>query len=503
MIQHLAEVHIADTLEHYADLLIHHATMMHCDLDNSTLLLSQAKALLETQLTIGDSENAEDELDGLHDILDDIDNAISQTRSGKIVCGKILAQIEDLRSRRIVLNQSTLPSVEHCAQSVVDLSGLVDHVMRPVFVNSTERQDGTMTSTHSILTELRDGAKPLPTIPSHARVTATLLQGFHSLSTSIAQTVEFVPTSVQSPWKTMASQIQAATADLHAREHEISRLKDVVNEKDTRLALKEKSAEELAVKLEVFERRIGESGEHRDKIRTLESSVEKSQRSERESSDKLTRLHKEYRVLQNEREQLKVVISDLERQAKAGPVPVTKSTTVAVDSEASLRRIQVLQAEIEILQSSIRYISSMAHQKRLTEHADFLSEPVIPKVRPASRLASESQDILREMLGHITQSDRRVVAVQPRPRGDRFRWQPAKDTIQWQHQNQREEWTAGQEWRNDIAIRKTRAGRSLPEDGETQCFISTKGLGPSEHSHILTTAKPALTEGVRIIGNEP
>jgi len=442
LMEHLAEVHISEDLEHYADDVHMRALMMQSYLENATTALSHIKSIAETKIPPPSDENEEDDAN-YEEYLRKIDSLVSQTRSAKIISSRSIRQLEDLKSRSLTLEPSTLNTVETTQQAALDLAASIRSAGISILKVLTEEGRSEPVKYEELELLAHTSFSSLAT-KLHA--TTNLLQSFYNLTSSLTQTVEFPSPPPRPPWKILAYNMRAATADMAARETELGRLKDEVLEKNTTLAMKEKVAEEMSVKVEVLEKRVGESGGRREKVRELEAVVEVAQSKEKELFRKLTQLQNDLRSLEAEREKWKQAPQLVPTTPQPGHAKNTTTT-----SEASLRQTDALKAEIKALQSSIRYLRSASHAQTLSAAHSFLSEPIAPREPAPPAIQTEANDVLREMLNLVSQSDNQAVKLQPRNKSDRLSWRPAKESSTWKVQRLKEEWEEWREWRDGVA----------------------------------------------------
>ena len=495
--KHLSEVHIGDNIEHHADTVLHQASMIQSELETTAIVLSQIKALSETKLD--DSESEAMEVEDVQAVLDRLHTALSQTRSAKVVSTKIIRQVEDLKSRHLSLEQSTHSTVEQAQQSTEDLA-LVAFTLGEKIQELINRSAPKLIS----VSDFADAVQSIQNSPSSffskAHAVSSHLHAFYNLTTNLSQAVEFTSSSASPPWKILAQNMHAATADLNTCQAEIGHLKDEISGKNTTLAIKEKATEELSVKVEVLERRIGESGGQRERVRELETRLETTKSKEKDFIKKLGHLRDEYQALEAERDKLKRSAQAVTTKEQNGQTPA--ATVTAITSAISLQKIEALQAEIQILQSSIRYLRHAAHARKLSESMSFLSRP-LPATKPlTSTTQNEAQDVLKEMLIHITHDDTQLVSLKSRPRSDRLLWRPVRETASWQVQNQKEEWEEWREWRNDVASRVSRSRNFQQQEVLPETGSRNAGRTPLAQIQLQVSKKQNVAGGIMITNPE-
>ncbi len=444
LMEHLAEVHISEDLEHYADDVNLRAQMMQSYLENTATALAHIKSLSETKVP-PPSEESEEENSDYEEILRKIDSLVSQTRSAKIISSKAIRQLEDMKSRSLTLEPSTLNTIETAQNATSELAASTRSTGSSI-IKILGEEGRTAPLTYQELSHAIANQTSFPSIASKIRSTIGHLQTFYNLTSSLTQTVEFPSPPPPPPWKILAQNMRAATADMAARETELGRLKDEVAERNTTLAMREKLTEELSVKVEVLEKRVGESGGRRERVRELEAEVESAKREEKALVGKLSELQTELRNLESEREKWKQ-----SPQAAPPTLQAGQSTGTTTTSTSSLHQIASLKTEIAALQSSIRYLRSASHAHTLSTAHPYLSTPITPSSPAPSPLQTEAKDVLKEMLNLISHPENKAIKLHPRKREDRFKWQPVRETSHWKVQRMKEEWTEWTEWRDNVA----------------------------------------------------
>ena len=450
LMSHLAEVHVGEGLAHYADEINMRAIMMQSYFENSATALSHIKTISETKVSTTSTESDEENTD-YEEFIRRLDALISQTRSAKVISSKSIRQLQDLKSRSLTLETSPLSTIETAQNGASELSSITRTAGMSVLQLVTE-EARSVAVTYEVLLD----QTPFLSIATKLHSAAGQLQTFYNLTSSLTQTIEFPSPPPPPPWILIAQNMQAATADMVARESELARLKDEVAEKKTTLAMQEKLAEEMGVKVEVLEKRVGESGGRREKVRELEAAVEAAVVKEKDLLGKLAYLQNELRSVEVEREKWKQSPQAVASTSQLG------QAAAASTSHTILLQMHALKSEIRTLQSSIRYLRSASYNNTLSSTYGFLSRPLIPAQPPPSHLQTEAKDVLKEMLNLVSQSENQVVRLQPRNKADRLRWRPARETSGWKTQHQREEWEEWREWRDGVA-KKSAMGKKEEE----------------------------------------
>lgn len=495
LMSHLAEVHIGEDLVHYADEVNMRATMMQSYLENSTTALSHIKAVSEANVSTTSIESDEENTDQ-EEFFRKMDALISQTRSAKVISSKSIRQLQDLKSRSLTIEPSTLNTVETAQNAASEFASFTCTAGMSILQVLNEEARNVPVTYEVLLDQT-----PFASLAAKLHFATGQLQTFYNLTNSLTQTVEFPSPPPPPPWKLLAQNMQVATADMVARESEVARLKDEVAEINTTLAMKEKIAEEMGVKVEVLEKRIGESGGRREKVRELEAAVEAANYKERDLLGKLTYLQNELRSLEAERESWK------QTPQVAAPTSQPGQNAAATTSRASLRQIDNLKSEIQALQSSVRYLHSASYNRTLSSTYKFVSAPLIPPQPSPSRLQTEAKDVLKEMLNVVSQPGNQIVRLQPRNKAERLLWRPARETSNWKVQNQKEEWEEWREWRDGVARKsamskkeeeRRREVRSRNTAGEREPLASVEVhlSGKTISEHEIKIVRPGEWDGL-------
>ena len=492
--KHLAELHIGEGLEQYADEIHMRALMMQSNLDNTAIAISHIKNVAHARLT-SDNEEIQDDQE-TSEFFRKTDALVMQIRSAKVIAGKATGQLDELKTSSLTLDPSTKTVIEQVQQSTSDLAASTLKTCSPIFKLLQEEDQNTSLTYEELSRSISSSAtQPLSSLASPVHSVTNQLQAFYNLTNSLTQTVEFPSPPPAPPWQLLAQNMRAASATSATHEIEVVRLRDEMAEKNTALALREKEAEEMSVKVEVLAKRVGESGGRREKVRELEMAVETARVKEQDLLSHLTHLQRKLRELETEREAWK-------KSRQHQPLPVDPSSTNADDSPSSLHQIQALKSEIAALQSSIGYLRTTSHNYTLSSSLSFLSVPLItPPPTPRTTLRSEAADVLREMLHLATRPENQIVKLKPVPPDNRLKWRPMRETSRWTVSRQMEEWQTWKEWKNNVAgkaigegIARAR-GRSAKEKEMDTTFSGGGGGGQLEEAMAIAQAKTRVKAG--------
>ncbi|KAL9053325.1 MAG: hypothetical protein Q9206_003979, partial [Seirophora lacunosa] len=390
LVTHLADVHINDSLERHADYIHARALMMQSQLESTLIALTRTKAVAESQVKPLDTQEDEENSD-VQALSRKSDSLIAQTRNAKVVMGKAIRQLDDLQSRSLTLDQSTLPDIQKSQTSVSDLwdsTRSFGQSITSLLLEESASEPFSVAATFD---------NTLSSLSNKVLTATTSLQAFSSLTANLSHTVEMSDTSQPPPWQLLAEKLANETTTLATREIEISRLHDEGREKSTALALRDKSLEELHVKLETLEKRAAESDGRRERSRELEKIVDAAKARESELILTLNRLRAERNDLRDQvRNDSKVPRGSL------STTPAAAGSQEPTSDETSLSRISTLETEIQTLQAAIRHLRATSYTHTISSAWDFLAKPLVQ--RPSAReqrarlRQAEAKGVVSELL---------------------------------------------------------------------------------------------------------
>ena len=446
MIDHLAEIHIGSSLERYPDLVLSNAALMQSHLENAAALLGTLKNRLENASATAQDIEMSDESPVL-EIFEKLDGVLAQSRSAKVVVGKAIRQVEDLKERSLTLDTSATSVLERTQELTYDFSLAAREFSASALSSLNDTTQDAEAGFSRITTSLSSGPTSASVLFSKAQVATSQMQVFYNLTNNLSQTVEFSSPPPPAPWKVLAQKMREDAADIVARENELIGLRDEVSERKNNLAVKDRMLEELSVRNEVLEKRVGESSSQRERVKELEASAKSFKASEKDYVVKLTRLKDELQSLREEKETWKESMRTLPADGQTAP------RATAPSSASSLLHIESLEAEIASLQSTIRYLRTAHHRTFLSTSETYLASPLVPPPPYHHPLEAEAKDVLREMLHLVSQPSSQPVKLRRRAKEDRLQWRPIRETSRWQVQRQKEEWQEWKEWRDGVAQR--------------------------------------------------
>lgn len=466
LISHLVEVHIKDSLEHHADDVHARGLMMQSQLESTLIALSHTKDVIEAQVSEAESREEEADPDS-QEWIRRSGSLVSQMRSARMIMGKAVRQLDDLQSRSLTLDKSALTIIEQSQTSIGDVSESARSFGHSITSLLGEEGQSDTTGARELLSAMASLHTPVSSLSNKLQTVTTNLQAFHNLMSSLNHIVEFSAASYPPPWQLLAEQLANETTTLASYETDISRLNEEIRDKSTMLALRDKTLEELHVKLETLDKRAAESGSRRERVRDLEKVVEAAKERELELINAVNRLRAERNDLRTQRDSLASQAGGTQGSSTATDIPAGSGETT---SQLSLSRISSLESEIRTLQAAIRHLRSTSYTHTISSAWDFLGKPLVPQPTPQHQRVklrqSEAKGVVSELLRLVTDPANGVVRLKERPKGERLGWRPARETCSWQVGRAKEEWEEWREWRDDLGGRRKTLGKHGHKDGK-------------------------------------
>ncbi|KAL8708519.1 MAG: hypothetical protein Q9220_006571 [cf. Caloplaca sp. 1 TL-2023] len=466
LMTHLAEVHINDNLESYAADVHARALLMQGQLESALIALSHTKSTVESKIAESGADDDGNTGD-FEELKQKTDSLVSQMRSAKSTAGKALRQLNEMQSRSLTLDPTTLPSIEQSQASITELSEATRYGGQSIFNRLNEGGDSTTLTSRDLISS---SESPFSSLASKIQSSSLHLHKFYDLTATLNHAVEFNTMSHYPPWHLLAEKLASETITLASRENEIAKLCNEAQDKSTTLALRDKSLEELSVKLETLEKRASESGGRRERLRELENVIGTAKEREIQLVSDVNRLRSERNDLRTQRESWM-----LKPEANQDSSTVANAPKVSMEttSEASLAHISSLEKEINHLQAAIRHLRKTSYTHNISTAHDFLSKPLIPQISPQEQRArlkqSEAKSIVSELLRLASDPANGVPRLKERRREERLGWRPVRETCWWQVGRAKEEWEEWREWRDGFGTprRKKRLNESPAIDLDT------------------------------------
>ncbi|KAH0543925.1 hypothetical protein FGG08_001826 [Glutinoglossum americanum] len=474
LMSHLAEIHISENLEGYANDVQMRVLLMQSYLESTASAVSQTRAMVQTKLPVAG------EYDGVSQYFArKTDGIISHSRSAKVVVGKVLRSLDDLKSRSLSLTPDTLPTFEQCENTTKEIAFYSRRLGEDLFKLLSEEGRTDQFTYDEVFKTMGNTAEGVlgagesdafAAFNAKLRSLTNILLELGSLASDLEMTVEFERSPA--PWVARAHELKSTKVISVDVEEEIRRLKDDIHERATQIKLRDKAIEESAVKIELLESRMRDATKKGDCINELEKAIEQSRIREKDLAEAIDSQVREIQTLEGELDRWKKSVNDKQILGTVG----SGDQEGAERAVATAREIDALRQEIDSLQGAVRYLRQENRHLRFTEGKitqSWLFEPLTPpktqKQEQEQLVAAEGHDLLAELL-NLT-STAKIYDLNKLPK-NRLAWRPAKSTPRFHVLKQTEDYEAWASWRDSV----TKRGSALREIRDP--ILPPKGTKP-------------------------
>ncbi|OAQ73036.1 dynactin [Pochonia chlamydosporia 170] len=483
LMSHLAEVHISNGLPSFADEVYMSSLVVQSHLDSAVISLSIIKGMIQRAIP----EEEEDEMCQL--FAKKLDTVITQTRSTKVVAGKAVRALEDLKTRSLSLLPDTKSVFEDCEQSSRELTNLARSIGNQVHLLLTQDEGRTDPFTYgeiqnAIHQAVLDATSASETDTFSAyltklRIVTGQISDVAALATDLDQTEEFEVHAA--PWKLRSQELKALKTVPVDAEEELRRLKEEHNEARRTIALRDEHISTVVLKIETLESRMRDAQANIERIGSLQKELEASGEQVANLKEDIEKQDRELKSLESERDKWKKIASDSRAYADGADAAGMKAGQER--AVATAREMDALKKDIEGLQSAVRYLREDNRRARMTEQQnhDWLAEPLKqPSTAAEQRKAlvvAEGKDVLGELVRMATTA--KVFDFSTLPK-DKLAWKPAKSTPQYHAAKQMEDFAAWNAWQDSVLkkssmLRTTDAVRTRLQNPAAQLQIRLPG----------------------------
>ncbi|KAL8380709.1 hypothetical protein RB595_005134 [Gaeumannomyces hyphopodioides] len=471
-------------LKAFADNVHMRALMVQSHLDSAAATFHATRAMVQRVIPpAGD----DDEL--AQHFARKAEAAISQTRSAKVVAGKAVRALEDLRSRSLALapdggaSADAFDQAEAGAAALAALARRIGLDLHTLLHEEGRTEPYTYTEVQSAAHRTALAATGSSESDLFSAYTAQLravsgqVVDLAALAQDLGQAQEFERSPA--PWVLRAQELRAQRTAPADAEEEMRHLREEYNEARRQVALREEGFSTAQVKIETLEARMRDAHQKVQRIAELEEAVARERASATSLKDDIEKQDRELKGLEADRDKWKKVAGDARLAAAADPNNANGASDAALDSAAAAgremavataREMDELRAEIEALQSSVRFLREDGWRARTAEQAshDWLAEPLQRKPRPSERrralVAAEGRDALAELLRMASSAKvfdlakaRREAAAAVDSSADGAAagkklstWRPARSTPQYHAAKQAEDYAVWRSWQDSI-----------------------------------------------------
>ncbi|TKW53145.1 putative dynactin [Colletotrichum tanaceti] len=453
LMSHLAEVHLTNELPDFAEDTYMQTVVMQSHLESAGSTFTTLRAMVQRALP---AESEDDEM--AQHFGKKSEFVISQTRSAKVIAGKAVRALQDLKSRSLALPRETKESFEQCQDATRQLAALAREIGfelhallheegRSQPYTYLEVQDAISKATAKVT--MSSETDLFSTYLSRLRTLTSQISDLAALSADLSQTQEFEISPA--PWKLRSQELKAVKTIPVDAEEELRRLKEEHNEARRAIAQRDENLSTANLKIETLESRMKDANAKASRIEDLEAQIEAAKQKAASLQEDIDKQDRELKTLETDRDKWKKIAGDSKAFADgAGAAGAKAGQERAV---ATAREMDALKSEIASLQAAVRYLREDNRRARTTEqhNYDWLAEPLTkpPSVAEQRRalVVAEGKDVLSELVKFTTSARVYDLAALPE---DKLAWRPARSTPQYHAAKQREDLAAWKGWRDSV-----------------------------------------------------
>lgn len=454
LMSHLGEVHLTDDAPGFADESHMKAVVAQSHLESAATSFNAARIMVERSIT---TEGADEEMTQL--FTKKFDTVITQTRSTKVIAGKAVRALEDLKTRSLSLSPENRDLFESCQTASEELAVMARKIGTGLHSLFTQDEGRTEPFTHSDVQNAVHAVVLEATSSSESDMFSQYLSQLRNLqaqvtevatlATDLSQTREFDVSPA--PWKLRSLELKALKAVPVDAEEELRRLKEEHSEARRTIAQRDEHLSTAALKIETLESRMRDAQANIERINALQMDLEASTEQATSLKDDIEKQDRELKMLESERDKWKKVASDSRAYADGADAAGNKAGQER--AVATAREMDTLKQDIESLQSAVRYLREDNRRARLTEQQnyDWLAEPLKKPASVAEQrralVVTEGKDVLSELVKMTSSAGVFDYASIPK---DRLAWRSAKTTPQYHAAKQTEDFAAWKSWQDSV-----------------------------------------------------
>ncbi|TGZ81335.1 hypothetical protein EX30DRAFT_364017 [Ascodesmis nigricans] len=491
LMSHLGEIHLTDSIEGAASDFNMRTLLMQSYMESSAAALSHLRSIVHHKLPA--PQNDESAIIDLEDpavnFIKKAEAAIAACRSAKVVVTKILRSLDDYRLRNFSLAPTHLPSfftAEESTEKLAVYTRALGHAVFNLFhsTDSLTSADFSSPNWDTLLTAMTSTTEShlgysetdfFSALTRDLKSVTNTLVDLAALSADIDSTLEFDPP--QPPWIQRAYEISHTKTIDHDTESQLHQLQTNMLERATLLAQRDRTIDEMSVKIELLEARTKQTAKQAALITELEDTISQAKIKEKDLTDIVESLQEDIIQLETDLAKMKQASA---AQPRLPPNTVVigedgvKRTITAAGGEVALTmglELERKKREITALSNSLAFFRREAAELRdhdTMKPDSWLFQPLLPTpaalarkktTAKQTRLAREADDVLSELRSAVLES--RVIALDAtRERG----WRPVEETVRWRGERVRERWEAVAGWREDL-VRRCREVEGVERKG--------------------------------------
>ncbi|RFU28234.1 hypothetical protein B7463_g8115, partial [Scytalidium lignicola] len=447
LMTHLAEVHISDTLASYADDIHMRTVVMQSQLENAAAAISITKGMVQKV-----APNRGDEEELAHHFSRKTGSAIDLTRSAKVIVGKAVRSLEEMKSRSLSMTPDTLQHFEQCEATTQELAAFSRRIGEDIHTLLSEEgrtepftyqeiQSTLFSTTLAVFTSSESDL--FSTYLNKLRTLTNALVDLAALASDLEMTQEFE--RLPAPWVLRSQELKSSKTVPVDTEEEIRRLRDDNHERARLIAIRDKTLEEASVKIELLESRMRDAAKKNERIHELEKNIQDAKQRELELTESVETQNKELSTLEAEKEKWRKIAEQAKVIGEVSP----GSKAGQERAVATAREMEALRTEISDVQAAVRYLREENQRARVTDshNLSWLDEPLVKsKSQEEERKAlvlAEGQDVLNELLNLTKTANMYDLSKVPK---NKLSWRPAKTTPRYHVEKQKEDFEAWRSW---------------------------------------------------------
>ncbi|KAH6620706.1 dynein associated protein-domain-containing protein, partial [Chaetomium sp. MPI-SDFR-AT-0129] len=467
LMTHLGEVHISNDLPSFADDIFMKTLLMQSYLESAATTITATTAMV--QHVVQD----EDELS--HQFAKRTQTIITQTRSAKVIAGRAVLHLADLKVAGLSLSPEALGAFERCETTTADLASMARNIGSDLhkFLHDEARTEPYTLSDVQACAKTTietgfgsDESGLFATYMDKLLAVTSQLSDLVSLSSKVhlAQECE----RGDAPWKLLSQEIKSLQKIPVEVEAECKRLKDDLANARRTAAIQEETLSTANLKIETLESRMRDAKEQMARIADLEALCDAASEMRDTFVENLDKQDRELKALEEDRDKWRQIASS-SRAIAGGSEEADQARLDRQQSDA--HQIDKMGEQINNLQAGIRWLQEDNLRARTTEQPnhDWLAEPLTKTPTAVEQRKSLAANEGRAVLGQLLNlaGNAKVFDMSTLP-ADKTGWKPAKSTPQYHAADQAETFGAWKEWRA-AAIRNggalgaegSRGGRSM------------------------------------------
>ncbi|GAB0133822.1 hypothetical protein EsDP_00002216 [Epichloe bromicola] len=458
LMSHLAEVHISDDLPSFADEIHMSSLVVQSHLDMAAISFNTMRAMVQRAIPSPTAEG-ETEAEMVQVFAKKLEFVITQTRSTKVIAGKAVRALEDLKMRSLSLLPDTREVFERCETSSQELATMARAMGNSTHALLTQDEGRNEPFTlEEIQQAIHQGvvsatsageSDTFSAFLNKLRAVTAQINDVAALATDLDQTQEF--DVHPAPWKLRSQELRALKTVPVNAEEELRRLKEEHNEARRTIAQRDEHLSTAVLKIETLESRMRDAHANIERITNLQQQLEAAGKQVTSLKEDIEKQDRELKSLETERDKWKKIASDSRAFADGADAAGMKAGQER--AVATAREMDALKKDIESLQSAVRYLREDNRRARMTEQQnyDWLAEPLKKPAPMAEQrkalVVAEGKDVLGELVKMTTSATMFKFGALPK---DKLAWKPAKTTPQYHAAKQMEDFASWKAWQDSV-----------------------------------------------------